>query len=268
MRDVSERKRADELQREKEAAEQAKSRFLSNISHELRTPMNAIMGMTSLVAQTKLNPTQKNYIDIVQNSAKSLLALINDILDLSSLDTGHVALKRANFHLEDLMVDIARRIDAEADAKGVELTVEVDDKAPSVLVGDALHLEQVLLSLGGNAIKFNKSDGKAWVKAELAEEDETSVLMHFSVRDTGIGIAPGQMDKLFHRFTQIDDSCTRRFGGAGNGLAIAKKLAEMMGGSIWVESEYGIGSTFHFTARLKKQGNSNTCPHQVPTGVS
>jgi len=244
-----------ELMKAKEIAEEAtkaKSDFLANMSHEIRTPMNAIIGMSHLALQTKLNRTQRNYIEKVNLSAVALLGIINDILDFSKIEAGKLDIEKIEFRLEDVFTNLANLVGLKAEERGLELMFDLSADLPMALLGDPLRLGQILVNLGNNAVKFTEK-GEIVVRAEVSEQEETRAKLHFTVRDTGIGMSVKQQQKLFKSFSQADTSTTRKFGGTGLGLAISKKLISLMGGEIWVESEEGVGSTFHFTAYFEKQ---------------
>ena len=260
-REITERKELERtLQQARvaaEAAAEAKGSFLANMSHEIRTPMNAIIGLTELALRTTLTPRQQDYLGKVHVAANSLLGILNDILDLSKIESGKLNLERTVFNLDDVLDGVATVLAVQVEERGLELLFSRKPDVPTRLVGDPLRLSQVLTNLTSNARKFTEQ-GDIVVSTELVSLQGDDVTLRFAVRDSGIGMTAEQMARLFQPFSQADDSTTRRFGGTGLGLAISRQLVEMMGGRIWVDSQPGRGSTFTFEARFELASDAAT----------
>jgi two-component system sensor histidine kinase/response regulator len=249
--EIQKLKEAEEAKSQAEAATKIKDEFLANMSHEIRTPMNAIIGLSHLCLQTGMSQKQQDYLKKINGSAKSLLGILNDILDVSKIEAGKMEIEQITFELEEVMGNLATIVGNRAQEKNLEFLMQTAPEVPPLLVGDPLRLSQVLINLAGNAVKFSQR-GEVMIRVELARETSDQVILRFSVKDTGIGMSQKEIDKLFRPFTQADTSITRRFGGTGLGLTISKRLVEMMGGRIWVESTPGVGSEFIFIARFQK----------------
>ncbi|HZF16476.1 MAG TPA: PAS domain-containing protein [Steroidobacteraceae bacterium] len=240
------------------SANRAKSEFLANMSHEIRTPMNGVIGMTQLLADTRLTTTQHEYVEVIRTSGKTLLALINDILDVSKIEAGRMELETRDIDLRTTVAEAVATLGVQAAAKGLALRANVGPDVPSAVSGDSVRLRQVLFNLIGNAIKFT-STGAITLDVRLESADDVRALARFSVSDTGIGIPPDRLDRLFKSFSQVDSSTTRHYGGTGLGLSIVKQLADLMGGQVGVDSEVGKGSVFWFTAQFELASDS----HQI-----
>jgi signal transduction histidine kinase len=246
---LQDRQQLEAAKKMAEAANEAKSSFLANISHELRTPMNGILGMTELALETDLSAEQRSLLDTAKNSALSLLHLLNEVLAFSELEAHLARIERTRFDVRKLVSESISALAAAARQKNLTLSYQMALRVPDEVIGDARGLRQILDNLLGNAIKFTDTGGIA-LRIGVESIDSSQICLHFSVKDTGIGIPPEKQGIIFQAFSRADESMTRRYGGTGLGLTISARLVALMGGKIWVESEPGQGSTFHFTVCL------------------